>query len=74
MFTLVGKAGDRVAERVFEVIDPTAAPGGTPQNMRIMKNDLPTIMPDGVRSLEQIAIGGGDLYLSEVSLTVVQFL
>ncbi len=63
MITIVGKAGDRVAERVFEVIDPGAAPAMPPDMMRIVKTDT---APLTTREYEQVAIGGGDLLLSEI--------
>jgi hypothetical protein len=62
MFTIVGKVGDRSAERIFEVIDRTA-PSAAAAAMRIVKNDL---APLGVREFEQIGLGGGDLRLSEL--------
>jgi hypothetical protein len=62
MYTVVGKAGDRSAERVFEVIDPAAA-SGTADTMRLVKTD---IAPLANREFEQIGLGGGDLRLSEL--------
>lgn len=62
MYNLVGRAGDRGAERVFEVIDPDASPG-LQASMRIPKTD--TGLPG--RQYEQVAIGGGDLRLSEIA-------
>ncbi len=63
MYTVVGKAGDRNTERVFEIIDRAAAAGGIPDLMRLTKTD---VAPVGTREFEQVGLGGGDLLLSEI--------
>ena len=62
LITVVGGAGDRSNERVFEVIDQNAV-SGPADAMRVVRTDTGTI---GTRQYEQIAIGGGDVRLSEI--------
>lgn len=62
LVTIVGKIGDRNNERVFEVIAPGAA-SGAPDTMRVFRTDTGAA---GTRQYEQIALGGGDLRLSEI--------
>ncbi|MGI9515516.1 MAG: type IV pilus modification PilV family protein [Pirellulaceae bacterium] len=60
MYTIVVKPGDRptAQERVFEIVDPDNT------GARIPKLDTGTV---GEREFEQIALGGGDLALSELA-------